>query len=245
MAPLIDRMMERVDTRGEFPVLVGSSLAGDDKAASPYQTSHAVKMCLLAGVDHLHAVKVLILDQGVLHIAAPSSLARGALENFAAAYWMLGPQDRTERVLRTLQWHAKNFKDGDRAMARFGLGGHVAVETKLQKLFAVGSRRDISSTAIRRGYTSTDAVTYAEAENSDLPLGVTLPWQVCSGFAHGRPWAFLSMLNREAESTEDPDVLLVHFTSDLLKAQYPALAALDLLTRLLRLYEARSGCHLV
>jgi hypothetical protein len=245
MAPLIDRMMQRVDTDGEFPVAAGSSLAGDDRDTSPYQLSHALKMCLLAGVDHLHAIKVLILDQGVIHIAAPSSLGRGALENFAAAYWMLGPRDRTKRVLRVLQWYAKNFKDGEKATARFNMPGHVALETKLNKLYTIGSRRGITEKAIRTGYTSTEAVEYAEADNSDLNLGVLLPWQLCSGFAHGRPWAYLGLSNREEEATTDPDIVRVRLTSDLLKAQYPALASLHLLERFLRLYNERSGCHLV
>ena len=245
MAPLIDRMMERVDTSGEFPVSAGSSLAGDDRATSPYQISHALKMCLLAGVDHLHAIKVLILDQGVIHIAAPSSLGRGALENFAAAYWMLGPHDRNERVLRTLRWYAKNFKDGDKATTRLNLSGQVALGAKLNQLYAIGARRGITAAEIGAGYTSTAAVEFAEADNADMPLGVVLPWQLCSGFAHGRPWAYLGISNWEEESTSDPDVVRVRLTSDLLKAQYPALASLQLLERFLRLYNARSGCHLV
>jgi hypothetical protein len=245
MGPLIDRMMQRVDASDEFPVAARSSLAGDDAAANPYHTSHALKMCLLAGVDHLHAMKVLILDQQVLHIAAPSSLARGALENFATAYWILGPRSRNERVSRTLRWQATNFKDGDRATASHNLNGPVSVETKLAKLYVVGARRGVSQREIARGYSSTEAVKFAEADSPDLSLGVVLPWRLCSGFAHGRPWAYLSMLNRDVESTADSDVLQVRLTNDLWRVQYPALAAMHLLEHFLRLYADRSGCHLV
>src|SRR3954451_8752379 len=120
-APLIDRMMERVGAPGEFPVGAGSSLAGDDRASSPYHVSHALRVCLTAGVDHLHAVKVLVVDNEILHVGAPSSLARGALENFAAAYWILGPESRTDRIERQLRWHAKNFKDGSKAANRISV----------------------------------------------------------------------------------------------------------------------------
>lgn len=245
MSPLIDRMMERVGTRGEFPVAKRSSLAGDDTAADPYQTSHALRMCLTAGVDHLHAVKVLVLDQGVIHVAAPSSLVRGALENFSAAYWMLGPHSRDDRVLRSLRWYAKNFKDGDQASAPLNLSGHVALDDKMQKLYAVAAERRIAPKSVKSGYTSTEAVTYSENTAPDLPLGVVLPWRLCSGFAHGRPWAYLGTLNRDEEvSATDPNLVNVTLTSDLSRVLYPALAALQLLERFLRLYETRASNHL-
>lgn len=246
MSPLIDRMMERVGTKGEFPVAKGSSLAGDDRASNPYQISHALRMCLTAGVDHLHAVKVLILDHGVIHVAAPSSLVRGALENFGAAYWMLGPTSRNDRVLRTLQWYAKNFKDGDRAAVRLNLVGQVPLENKMKKLYAVASKSGMADKSVKAGYNSTEVVTFSEDNAPDLPLGVVLPWQLCSGFAHGRPWAYLGALNREEQVSEtDPNLVNVSLTSDLTRVLYPSLAALQLLEQFLRLYETRSGNHLL
>lgn len=244
MSPLIDRMMERVGTRGEFSVASGSSLAGDDRASDPYQTSHALQMCLTAGVDHLHALKELVLGRGVVHVAAPASLARGALENFGVAYWILGPADRSERILRTLKWHAKNAKDGSTALAPLPSMNGLSLEQKLAKLYAVASRRGLLNKDVKAGYSSTEAVTYAEVSAPDLPLGVVLPWRLCSGFAHGRPWAYLGSLNRVEERSEtDPDVVNVQLTSDLSKVLYPSLAALQLLERYLRLYERRSQNH--
>lgn len=240
LAPLIDRMMERIGTPGEFPVGNGSSLAGDDRVSDPYHVSHVLRMCLTAGVDHLHAVKVLVVEQGVLHVAAPSSLARGALENFATAYWIIGPSSRDERLDRALKWWAKNFQDGDKAAAPLNLPGHVALESKLQKLDAVAIQRGLSPRAIRRGYTSTEAVVYSEVTAPNLVLGVLLPWQVCSGFAHGRPWAYLGVSDREESPGDAPNITNVRLTSDLAKALYPTLAATHLLERFLRLYQERA-----
>lgn len=245
MAPLIDRMMERVGTEGEFPVAARSSLAGDDRASNPYQVSHILHMCLMAGVDHLHAVKVLVIDQGVLHVAAPSSLARGALENFSAAYWILGPAQRTERVSRALRWHAKNFKDSDTATSPLGPHMHSPLDPKMQKLYAVGAARGISNRTIRAGYASTEAVRYAEAEAPNLGLGVVLPWRLCSGFAHGRPWAYLGSLDLEKTPGPSSDITHVRMTSDLTRALFPNLAALHLLERFLHLYQQRSASHLI
>jgi hypothetical protein len=158
MAPLIDRMIERTATENEFPVTPRSSLAGDDRGAAPYQVSHVLRMCLTAGVDHLHAVKTLVVDHGVLHVAAPSSLARGALENFGTAYWILGPRQRSERLSRTLRWYAKNFKDSDTAAKSIGPPTHKPLEAKMKKLYAVGVKHGIPEKIIKAGSTSTAAV---------------------------------------------------------------------------------------
>jgi len=187
LAPLLDTMMKRVGTEGEFPVATGSSLAGDDKASNPYQLSHAVRCCLMAGTDHLHAAKVLIVDQQTLHVAAPSSLARGALETIGTAYWMLQPQQRKERITRTLRWHAQNMKDADKALAQRDLPGYKPLDAKLAKLDALAISRSLDPTTVRKGYTSTMAIECADQNEQDLPLGLVLPWRLCSGFAHGRP----------------------------------------------------------
>jgi hypothetical protein len=73
----IDKMAQRIADPNDFQISAGSSLAGDDKASRPYQVSHAARMCLVVGVDHLQAVKALLLDLHVLHTAAPFSLVVG------------------------------------------------------------------------------------------------------------------------------------------------------------------------
>lgn len=245
LAPLLDRMMERVGTEGEFPVAPGSSLAGDDAAADPYQVSHVIRLCLTAGTDHLHAAKVLVVDKRIVHVASPASLARGALETLATAYWVLQPAQRDERVTRSLRWHAKNMKDAETAVGHLKLSGHPPLEEKLAKLDAVAAKRSLDTKQIRRGYTSTEAVKCAEEHAPNLPLGVTLPWRVCSGFAHGRPWAYLGASDLDVTDPGEGGGVSVRLTSNLAKALYPSLAAIHLLEQLLRLYEQRAGTPLV
>lgn len=245
LAPLLDRMVERIDTPDEFPVIPRSSLHGDDAASSPYQVSHVIRLCLTAATDHLHALKVLVVDNRVVHVAAPASLARGALEVLATAYWVLQPTSRDRRVCRALRWHAKNMNDAETAVEPLGLPVHVPLEDKLEKLDAVAARRSLDACNIRRGYTSTEAVKWAEDHAPDLPLGVLLPWRICSGFAHGRPWAYLGVSDLETAATEDAEVLSVRLTSNEAKALYPALAAIHLLERLLCLYEQRAEAPLI
>lgn len=213
MAPLLDRMIERIGTPGEFQVGSNSSLAADDAASDPYHVSHVVRLCLNAGVDHLHAAKVLVVDQQAVHLAAPASLAKGALETLSAAFWVLNPEAGEERVTRALRWHAKNMKDGETATKQLSLPGYVPLETKLSKLDAVAIRHGLDTREIRDGYSSTETLVYTQAEAKDLPMGVVFAWRVCSGFAHGRPWAYLGVSELEGSEPDAAGIINIKMTS--------------------------------
>ena len=238
MAPLIDRMMQRVGDPHEFPVSPGSSLSGDDKKSHPYCVSHAVRACLVSSVDHMHAAKSLVLDLQVLHASAIYSLIRGSLENLAAGFWILHPTHRNDRIENTLRWHAKNFHDQLIALEPLGLADESAREAKLAKLDAVATPRGISTAEVRAGYRSSRAIKYAEEHStSSDPL---LPWQICSGFAHGRPWAVLGMSEQEQYDTADPGVFNLKLTSDLSRVLYPTVSAFHLMNDVVKLLQQRS-----
>lgn len=240
LAPLIDMLLTRISDKDDFPIRPRSSLARDDEWASPFQVSHAVKACIVAGVDHLHACKVLIVDAQTLHLAAPGSLVRGCLENLATAYWMLHPTSRAERVTRCLRWHVKNAHDQDQALRPLDLTSFKPKDGRLARIAEVAQRRvGVDVPAVARGYTSTAVVAYADT-NLDSGLGVLLPWRLCSGFAHGRPWASLAFAAREEHPTADPGVMTIRFTSDLTRALYLTRAAMNLVDAVLRIHEQRS-----
>lgn len=115
----------------------------------------------------------------------------------------------------------------------------------MKKLAAIGAEQGVTEKTLKGGYSSTEAVLYAEAVAPNLDLGVSLPWRLCSGFAHGRPWAYLGSLDLEKKPEPPGGMTRVRITSDLTRALYPNLAALHLLERFLRLYEMRSACHLI
>ena len=238
IAPFIDVMAKRVGQRGEFAVQPGSSLSGDDRVSNPFHVSHVVRQCLVAGVDHLHAVKALVVDQRVLHVAAPASLARGALENFAAGYWVLGPVNRDTRVERALRWHATNVVDDMRFRAALGEDTADLKVRRIDRIRDVATARNLE-TGVTKGYRISEVVRFADEQLADLALGVYLPWQVCSGMAHGRPWAYLGSLNREESDSDEVGVANVRLTNDVGRALYPTLAAFQLMESLLRLMEQR------
>lgn len=239
IAPVIDKMTERIQDPNDFPVRPGSSLSGDDKKSSPYCVSHAARMCFVGGVDHLHAAKSLVVDLQLLHADAVYSLVRGSLENLSAAFWILHPSLRNERIERTLRWHARNFIEQRIALEPLGLADETTRDAKLAKLDSVATPRGISTAKVREGYRSSTAVKYADDHSTAAaPL---LPWQVCSGFAHGRPWAVLGMSEQEQYETPDPGVLNLRLTSDLSRVLYPTLSAFRLMDDVVRLLDQRSG----
>lgn len=240
IAPLIDRLNERTDDGGDFAVLPRSSLAPDDVWADPYHLSHAVQACIVAGIDHLHAVKSLVFDAGKLHVAAPASLVRGCLENMATAYWILHPAPRAERVTRCLQWHIQNAKDQHTAIHPLNLPDYKPQDQRLAKIIAVAGRNPgVDVKTVKRGYRSTEAVAYSE-EHIGERLGVLLPWRLCSAFAHGRPWANLSFSERQEVPTADPNIVAMRFSTDMGRALYLVLAAMNLTEELLQLHTQRS-----
>lgn len=222
-----------------FPVDSASSLAADDRASSPFRVSVVARSCINAGIDHLHALKSLVMDAGLLHVAAPFSLVRGGLENFAAASWVLAGDRRDARVERALRWHAQNVKDGHRAMGDLNLPGSRPLSEQWALLDKVADQRSLGR-AFHSGYLSSEVVKAAEATFPQLRLGVLRPWQLCSAFAHGRPWAFQGASHQDVTDDEDPELVNVRLSSSLLTVLHPTLAAVELAEELLGRYDERA-----
>lgn len=239
IAPLIDVLIKRIQDPNDFAIAEGSSLALDDAASKPYHVSHCVRWGITAGIEHLHAVKTLVFDAHLTHPAADYTLIRGALENLAAAYWILHPEDRKERVERALRWWAKNYKDQHTAIVGYPEIGGALRDVTLPKVVAVGEPLGCSEAKIKAGYTSTEAVEYAE-ENSSASI-VLFSWRLCSGFAHSRPWAHIGMNERTQVSTVEDGVSQVSMTTDPKRILTMVMPAIILLQDLLRLRDQRAA----
>jgi hypothetical protein len=80
-----------------------SPLRGDDYKAHPYDLSSEAWRHLSTAVDHLSCLRAVLEDANVVHMYAPFTLVRGALENACGAVWLLQPSQRTERLARGLR----------------------------------------------------------------------------------------------------------------------------------------------
>jgi hypothetical protein len=230
--------------RGEperFAVEPGSSLDGDDQVTKPYQLSHAAVAAMGHSVEHLHAIRALIVDAGVMHPAAPVTLARGAIENASIALWLLAPTNRRQRAMRRLRLAWEDAKDGNRAGKEINSPTDLpTVQLRLNRLGAAITE-DISYTH-KSGIKTTDIVQAADT-NVDRTHVLTV-WRVCAGFSHGRIWTTLAMLDRsEVPNEGEPDVLHLYVTNSLPRLWCAVSTAWRVLTRADQLYQTRRVRH--
>jgi hypothetical protein len=240
---LAQGLRERVDTDGEFETPPGCAMAGDDSHLGDYQITTAFRMCLMAAADHLHALTSLVVELQRLHLAAPASLARGAIENGATAFWLIHPKSRDERIEHTLRWYAKDTWDQQRAVGDLGIGGTPAVEV-IERLERLASDRQLDVRAATKAYTSTEVVEYAEKHVRSIhgdPLDhLLLRWRSCSGFAHGRAWAFLAALNSETVRETGPGTRQLRLTNSMDRALWAAEGGLRVIEAALRVHRDRT-----
>ena len=90
----------------------------------------------------------------------------------------------------------------------------------------------------KSGYTNTAVMKYADQHSS--ASNPHLVWQICSGFANGRPWASLSMNEMQMHPGSGDGVALVGLTSDHKRILAVTMPAMHLLRDLVGLYQQRS-----
>ncbi|WP_157931456.1 hypothetical protein [Mycobacteroides abscessus] len=237
IATAIQAVVDRLEDPSGLQVAPQSVMADDDVATDPYQLSHSARWCLNSAVNHLHALKTLVVDARALHSSASYGLARGALENLGAAFWILHSDDRAIRIEHSLRWWTTNYKDQERATKT--MSNRPPLAAKLDRIEALARAASCDLSKIRNGYSSTEALTYADTNST--ASNPYLIWQICSGFAHGRPWAALAMNEMEKRPTEAPGISLVRFTADHTRLLAVTKLTMHLLEDVLRLYQDRSA----
>ena len=219
----------------------GSDMAGDAEVNPRFHGAHYAWAGVVGAVDHLHAVQTLIYDAGALHTYAPHALIRAAMENSAAAVWLLAPDDRRTRLVRALRLAYEDRKQDEAAWKELQLTQPrtpSAAELKQQVLDQAAAlhiaRKDVTS---RFGYLE---VVKEAAKQLRLPDRlITYTWRLCSGHAHGRQWASLTALRREVTDSASPDVANVKFTAELDNVMLLVGVAVKLNQAAIDLYDRR------
>lgn len=193
---LLDRWGSRGRETGRLQP--GSELEADDAATNPVQLSHAVWSAMAHGHDHLHCLRTLIMEAEKLHIYAPFSLLRSALENYATAVWLLQPSDHVGRVRRRLQLAAADAKRGDEVRCLLGAPAHRPLEDRLRQFAdlgeAVGIRRDV---ILGRAPGFEKIVREAALSTPFAPATLAVVWKTASGVTHGQLWATLGAMSKK------------------------------------------------
>jgi hypothetical protein len=162
----------------------GSPMQADDDRLDPYQLSHVCWSSLSHAVDHLSCLRALVRDAHVLHMYAPYTLVRAALENACATVWMLKPPASEDRISRRLRFAVSDIRHGEDARAITGQAGPRTKQERLDQIAGIGSRSGLDPRLMSRAAGYQEIV---DAAGDDRQL-TELMWRVCSGMAHGDLW---------------------------------------------------------
>jgi hypothetical protein len=229
-------------------VATRSSLAQDDARLDPYQISHALTSTLVVADDHLLAVRDLLTGDegrpGLLHLYAPCTLLRGAIEGAATGYWLIEHKSRQERLLRRLSLEATNMRDGANWLKTAGIPDQAprALEGRLGQLRQIAADNGLPGDQATAHVTMTKIVRSARRANGDR-LSVMACWEAMSGFAHGRQWAALGFLDRDVVGSDEDRVVSLRLTNKLSTVAWAASVADELITSTERLRQSRSRSH--
>ncbi|NED22410.1 hypothetical protein G3I31_30985 [Streptomyces sp. SID9913] len=180
----------------------GSSLSGDDAKIPTLMVSSAAYQCFTHAVDHLHAVQALLFEARVIHSYAPYSLLRAAVEAAGEAIWLLEPSSRQERIRRCLKRAYENVRQGKDFMDLSGLqpSGRPHAE-RVQELKDLAVQNGLDPHDVCGRWSTQRQLAFADQAVGDgKETYAQNLWQICSGFAHGREWATLGVLERTVHS---------------------------------------------
>lgn len=203
------------DTPERFTASPRSALIGDDRHLGPYQMSHAAWHALGHAVDHLHMLRSAFRDAGAIHLYAPYSLIRAAVENASVAVWLLSPTARPERIERRLRLAALDMRSGERMRKLVGAQGRKTLDERLGELAAIASAVGIDSKKALRPIGFEEIVGSAGAEVRAGDVLSRVVWRGGSGIAHGDLWATVSMAERMEMPGAPAGIANLRITADM------------------------------
>lgn len=172
-----------------------SRLASDDALTHPYAISDAVEALVESAQDHLQAIRALILDAGVVHMAAPFTLARSALESAAQAVWLLSPAEQSVRVKRRLQMAVTDARDRDSLVRSVTGDGHTpdVLDDRLATLARLAETAGHPASILVGRFPGAGSMVREAGSHADMAGDhARALWQLGSGYAHGRMWPLLT-----------------------------------------------------
>ncbi|WP_431916983.1 hypothetical protein [Micromonospora wenchangensis] len=216
-----------------------SELSRDNKETEPHQLSQAAWHSLSHAVDHLHCLRTLLKDAHMMHMYAPYSLARAALENASAAVWLLAPDDRAERILRRLRFAALDVRGGEAARKLLDAPGPKTQTERLGELRAIAKRRDLDEDAAVKhvGYAEIVKAAGDTMRSGNTPFLLT--WRMCSAIAHGDFWATINVVSTEELPGAPPAIAHLKVTANVRTLFFAVYFAVAMTSTGWRLFDQR------
>lgn len=219
--PIIDRW--RMILASGVGIERDSDLAEDDLAWKWVPSSSVVAATLGSAREHLHAIRLLI-EARELFPSATSSLARSGLIAAALGVWLLRPDDRKERLRRSL------------SVVRYDYVQHLKFGRYVQREFPAGSVHAWADEQMMRLDGRLDSIDELLAElDGACPINITdvvLPaaveviadtslrpqiigrWQQMSGSVHGLMWQHFGHDGTSVTDIDDDQIGLVLIGGD-------------------------------
>ncbi|WP_109947361.1 hypothetical protein [Micromonospora globispora] len=229
------------------PVGSGSQFASDDTLLNPVQISHAAWSAILLAVDHLHNLRRSVegcpsCQPGATFLNGSNySLLRGALENASKAVWLLAPEDQKTRILRRLQLEVKHIQDQEKFQTLVKIpppsrekAERLAEIKRLAAAAGLPGDGPIGNPSPTRMVRAAGEVIFGDAD-----LGQIL-WSLCSGAAHGDPWATLSLAEK-TEVARKANVATIHLSPSIPNLLALTAAAVEVIQRAFILYAKRNN----
>jgi len=237
----VDAWVARMDpsTRPPGPQ-PGSSLYGDDARTHPYELSHGAWHALSHAVDHLNCLHVLLKDAQVIHMFAPFSLVRAALENASAAVWMLQPPSRTSRVCRRFRFAVANIRNGDAAKQLARLEGGRPQDVLIDEVRELARQAGVTAAEATKKVGYQEVVTSAASALGQDTAVIPFAWRLCSGISHGDFWTTLSAAQRTELPGAPPGIGSFRVTANVQTLMYVTTFAVRMTGLGWRLYDRRS-----
>jgi hypothetical protein len=184
-----------VPSRWQATVQPGSRLAADDALTHPFDMSHSVVVSIGCALDHLQALRVLIVDAEALHMAAPFTLTRAALENAAQALWLSHPLEQEVRVSRRLQMAHRDVQERHAAGLLLSEEGRrpATLLERQDRIAGIAEAAGLTRRQVLDPGAGWGRMVNACAWVVDL-TGEQLEaiWKIGSAYAHGQSWPIIS-----------------------------------------------------
>jgi hypothetical protein len=218
------------------PVAATSALDVADRLTEPFWSSHTISFYILTAVDHLHALRALLLDAHAQHIFAPYTLIRSAIENAATAMWIMSDPEPRSIAIRSLKMEHVNHRDVARAYETLNLQGNPMRAELFDGVIARNGMKRDGIKASPPGF-----LRILEDLSSAHGLGTTpaLIWQLCSGATHGRNWASVVLAMMEADDDGKAQVISGKLTSDEKAIAHALLVVVPLVDRTITMHASR------
>ncbi len=211
-----------------------------DERTQPHNLSNATWHSLIHAVDHLNCLNTLLKDAGMIHVFAPYSLVRSALENSSAAVWMLQPARRTERVARALRFATTDIRNGEEAKRMTGTTGPRSEQDRISQVRAIAKRSGVEETEALRKVGYWEIVKFASSTlgpEDDLAL---FCWKLCSGITHGDSWTTWGAAERGELPGASAELGAFQIAADVKMLMYVTTFAIHMTKLGWRLYDQRS-----